>query len=234
MNVFKDLVNFWRQENLLSQAWQESFDMLDCSREMFIDAITILRKDSKRKTVIALKKRDRKINEYQKNVRRKVMTHFALQKENKNLSSGMVLVNMVIDIERLGDYTKNILDLAIYHPEKLIAEEISPELRKIEKKILKRFKNTVLAIKNQDAEKAYALQKTYNNQVNEASDELVNGILAGKLKFGDETQTATIVLYARYLKRIGAHLKNITSVLINPVDTIGYKTKEHKPDDTLD
>ncbi len=226
MNIFKDLLNIWNQEDLLSQAWQESYDMLDISREMFIAAITMLHKDSKRKKVIALKKRDKEINKYQKDVRRKVMTHFALRKENLNLSSGMVLVNMVIDIERLGDYTKNILDLAIYHPEKLIAEDISPELGKIEKKILKRFKNTVLAIKNQDTDKAYALQKTYNNQVNEASDKLVNDILAGKLTFGDETQTAAIVLYARYLKRIGAHLKNITSVLINPVDTIGYKTKE--------
>ncbi|MBC8403248.1 MAG: hypothetical protein H8E14_17320 [Candidatus Marinimicrobia bacterium] len=228
MNVFKDLLNIWNQEDLLSQAWQESYEMLDISREMFTEAVSMLHKDSKRKKLIALKKRDKEINAYQKDVRRKVMTHFALRKENINLSSGMVLVNMVIDIERLGDYTKNILDLAIYHHEKLVAEEISPELGKIEKKILKRFKNTVLAIKTQDVEKAYALQKTYNNQVNQASDEIVNGILTGELKFGDETQTATIALYARYLKRIGAHLKNITSVLTNPVDTIGYKAKKDK------
>lgn len=226
MNVFKDLLNIWNQEDLLSQAWQESYDMLDLSRTMFTEAITMLREDSKRKKVIALKKRDKEINAYQKDVRRKVMTHFALRKENINLSSGMVLINMVIDIERLGDYTKNILDLAFHHPEKLLVEDFSPELYKIEKKILKRFKNTILAIKTQDIEKAYALQATYDNQVNDASDNIVNGILAGKLKFGNETQTATIALYARYLKRIGAHLKNITSVLTNPVDTIGYKAKQ--------
>ena len=34
-----------------------------------------------------------------------------------------------------------------------------------------------------------------------------------------------IALYARYLKRIGSHLKNITTTVINPIDSIGYQSK---------
>jgi hypothetical protein len=30
-------------------------------------------------------------------------------------------------------------------------------------------------------------------------------------------------LYSRYLKRVGAHLKNITTTITNPYEHIGYK-----------
>jgi hypothetical protein len=32
-----------------------------------------------------------------------------------------------------------------------------------------------------------------------------------------------VSLYARYLKRVGAHLKNITTTITNPYEHIGYK-----------
>ncbi|MFH1851975.1 MAG: PhoU domain-containing protein [Candidatus Neomarinimicrobiota bacterium] len=223
MNVFKDLLKLWHQEDLLSQAWQQSYDMLDLSYEMFTQAITILREGCDLEVVKALKARDIEINNYQKDVRRKVMTHYALKTENVDLVSGLVLINVVVDIERLGDYNKNILDLAIYHPGKLISEEISPKLTAIEQEIMSRFEATLTAVKSQDSGQAKALQATYQNMVNDASDKLVNSILTGKTKFGDETLTAVVALYARYLKRVGAHLKNITSVLVNPFDLIGYK-----------
>ncbi|NOZ03001.1 MAG: PhoU domain-containing protein, partial [FCB group bacterium] len=78
------------------------------------------------------------------------------------------------------------------------------------------------AIHTQDPEVAQALISSYREQVNSISDEIVNGILAGKLAFGSESRTAAVALYARYLKRIGAHLKNITTTLVNPFDAIGY------------
>ncbi len=226
MSVFKELINLWHSDNLLAQAWQKSYDMLDLSYEIFSQSIDLLRHDRDDATVINLKKRDKEINEYQKEVRRKVLTHFAINRENQDLSSGMVLVSIVIDIERVGDYSKNILDLAIYHPGNLIAEEISPKLAAIEQEVMNRFGATLEAVKSQDSRLARELQGTYQNLVNDASDKLVNSILTGKTKFGDETLTAAVALYARYLKRVGAHLKNITTTLVNPFESIGYNQVE--------
>ena len=47
-------------------------------------------------------------------------------------------------------------------------------------------------------------------------------IISGKIDGISASDSASIVLYARYLKRIGAHLKNITSTIVNPYDKIGY------------
>lgn len=51
---------------------------------------------------------------------------------------------------------------------------------------------------------------------------MVDDIIAGKETYGDAATTAAVALYARYLKRIGSHLKNITTTIVNPIDTIGY------------
>ena len=34
MSIFTDLITIWRKENLLSQAWEESLEMLDLSHNM--------------------------------------------------------------------------------------------------------------------------------------------------------------------------------------------------------
>ena len=68
--------------------------------------------------------------------------------------------------------------------------------------------------------------KGFKEHVTGASDRIVNSILAGDLKFRSGSETAAIALYARYLKRIGSHLKNITTTIVNPIDAIGYKVKK--------
>ena len=137
----------------------------------------------------------------------------------------MVLMNMVIDIERIGDYSKNILDLAIYYPEKLNTKELHPDLHEIEQVVKSRFDQTVNAIKTEDVELASKLLKGFKKNVTTASDRIVNHIISGELNFNTGSESAATVLYARYLKRIGSHLKNITTTVINPIDSIGYQSK---------
>ena len=77
MTFFKEILNLWKSENLLSQAWDETSEMMSLSHEMFEEAVYSLRKGVKRKKLIKLKKRDKEINNYQKEVRKKVITHFS-------------------------------------------------------------------------------------------------------------------------------------------------------------
>jgi len=151
------------------------------------------------------------------------VTHFAVSQNVDDLPNGLVLLNMVVDIERIGDYTKNILDLALLHPNTIKAENFSEELRNVEQEVMSRFSKTLEAIHTQDAEVARNMLDTYKESLSSVSDGVVNGIISGDIKLGDESKTAALALYARHLKRIGAHLKNITTVLVNPFDAVGYK-----------
>ena len=223
MSVFKDLVTIWNSEDTLSQAWTSSNEMLHLSHEMFTDSVKALRSGEKNKVIKSIKLRDEEINQYHREIRKKVVTHYSVSKDVTNINSGLVLINMVVDIERVGDYTKNILDLAKYYPKKLRSEKISEDLRIIEQAVIERFQNTVKAVEEMDEIAAKELIKSYRSDLGKLSDNLVASSISGDLEIGEEHMASSMVLYARYLKRIGAHLKNITSVVINPFESIGYK-----------
>ena len=223
MSVFKDLVTIWNSEDSLSQAWTSSNEMLQLSHEMFTDSVKALRSGEKNKVIKSIKLRDEEINQYHRDIRKKVVTYYSVSKDVTNINSGLVLINMVVDIERVGDYTKNILDLAKYYPKKLRSEKISEDLRIIEQAVIERFQNTVNAVEEMDEIAAKELIKSYRSDLGKLSDNLVASSISGDLEIGEEHMASSMVLYARYLKRIGAHLKNITSVVINPFESIGYK-----------
>ena len=199
--------------------------MLTLSHVMFTDSIGALRSGEKNKVIKSIKQRDTDINKYQRDIRKKVVTYYSISKDVTNLDSGLVLINMVVDIERIGDYTKNILDLAKHHPKKFVSEKISDDLRVVEKAVIERFGNTIKVVEKMDEEVARELIKSYRSDLGKLSDSLVASSISGKLQIGAEHKASSMVLYARYLKRIGAHLKNITSVVVNPFESIGYNTK---------
>ena len=223
MSVFKDLVTIWNSEDSLSQAWTSSNEMLHLSHEMFTDSVNALRSGEKNKVIKSIKLRDEEINQYHRDIRKKVVTHYSVSKDVTNINSGLVLINMVVDIERVGDYTKNILDLAKHYPKKLMSEKVSEDLRIIEQAVIERFQNTVKAVEEMDEIAAKELIKSYRSDLGKLSDNLVASSISGDLEIGEEHMASSMVLYARYLKRIGAHLKNITSVVINPFESFGYK-----------
>ena len=226
MSIFTEILSVWRKEDLLSEAWEKSLEMLDLSHNMFVKAVKKSKKQESLSVLKQLKNRDKEINKYQREVRRKIITHVSLQNNINDISSIMVLMNMVVDIERIGDYSKNILDLAIYYPERLNTKILHPELHEIEQVVKSRFDKTVDAIKTEDVELASTLIKGFKKQVTTASDRIVNNIISGELNLESGSESAAIVLYARYLKRIGSHLKNITTTVINPIDSIGYQLKD--------
>ncbi len=223
MAVFDRVISLWKSEDLLSQAWEESFEMMVLSNEMFSAAIRYLRRGEKIKTLKNLKKRDREINEFQKSVRKKVVTHFSVSKKVEDFPSGLVLLNIVVDVERLGDYTKNILDLAIHYPDPLVSEDCLNSLKEIEDDILSRFTDTITAIEQQDEKLAKKLLKSYRKSFSNMSDKIVNDGISGKQEYKDQKEAASVTLYARYLKRVGGHLKNITTTMLNPYEEIGYR-----------
>ena len=222
MSLFKDIVTLWNSDDLLSQAWDESYDMMVLSNEIFTKAIKYLRKNESIETVKALKKRDREINLFQQEVRRKVVTHYAVSQKTEDLPNGLVLLNMVVDVERVGDYTKNILDLSLYYPETIRSEEFSDDLAEVEKEVSSRFEKTIQAINSQDLEVAQSLMSSYKDVVS-ITDQIVNGCISGEISYGNESKTTSLALYARYLKRVAAHLKNISTILVNPFEAVGYK-----------
>jgi phosphate uptake regulator len=220
MLFFKELYELWRRDNSLTQALNESYVMLEDTRDMFKAAGNSLRYSLNGEIEINIYEKDQKINAYQQKVRRKVLKHLAIT-GGANIIPGLVLTSIVIDIERIGDYAKNITELAVAHPAKLVCGSYEEVVKKIENAVIDMFDKIVPILKESDQDGAKELLQT-NWWIRGKSDGILESVIQGKdtsLSCGDAAATA---LYARYLKRTGAHLLNITSSVINPFEKIGF------------
>ena len=63
--------------------------------------------------------------------------------------------------------------------------------------------------------------KVYPNLVSIVDDD-ANEIIMGKISDLYIASASALGLYARYLKRIAAHSRNIISSVVNPFERIGY------------
>jgi len=224
MSLFDDIIKIWKSDSLLSQAWEDSISMLNLSHAVFLKSLDSFNSNDSKEEVKALKREDKKINDYQMTVRRKVLTHFSLETNSRQVPNGLILVDMVVDIERIGDYCKNISDLTIMNQDPIDYGSLSDEVTSMEHEVKSRFSSTIKVIENQDEDLARTLIENYKQMVSSVSDKIVEGIVRGDVMLDNHSHSATLVLYSRYLKRIGAHLKNITSTVVNAYDRIGYES----------
>ncbi|MEX2382932.1 MAG: PhoU domain-containing protein [Opitutales bacterium] len=226
MFMWKNLINLFKRDNLYMQALEESYTMLDLDFQMFEASVQSLRKTDNSDIGIDIYAMDKEINRFERDVRKKVMTHLAISGP-ANLTSGLVLVSVVIDIERIGDYAKNIYDLARMHPARLNGKNLESDLQIIETGVTKLFKETVEAFKTSDVEMSRQIMNNYKTSLAMACEGIITRIVKGEITDLSSSDAAAIVLYARYLKRIAGHSRNIITGVVNPFHRIGYKEKKN-------
>lgn len=223
--MLKEIINIWKSNSLMDQAWKQSFEMLNITHDMFLEAVRVLRESEDRDIREEIRAKDKKVNAYEQEVRRKVMTHLAM-KNATDLPSAMVLVSIIIDIERLGDYTKNIVDLIGFRKgQTLHGLYLEDELTRIETAIKQNFEKTKECLESSHSDKAITTLSELE-WVAEACEKSLKSLVKGvdsNLSSGD---SASLAVYFRYLKRIHAHLRNITTSIVNPFDRIGFKPND--------
>jgi phosphate transport system protein len=218
-------VLFWfKKDDLYTQALQESHQALDIDLEMFEASVESLRRHDDGTIPVDVYALDKQVNRFERDVRRKVMMHLTVSGP-ADLASGLVLVSVVIDIERIGDYAKNIYDLARYHPRRLHGGSLEAEVADIETRVGELFRLMVDAFKTSDVEKARSIMLDYKERLSHECEMIVKRIISGEVTDLAAGDAATLVLYIRYLKRIAAHSRNLVSGVVNPFHRIGYKEK---------
>ena len=219
--MLKEFFNLLKSDSLFEQALNDCHEMLEIVREMFNSSTNSLRSPKTEENPLNIYEMDKKINHFERDVRRKIMTHLTVNPQ-QDLSSGLVLVSVVIDIERMGDYTKNIYDLAVKYPEKLSTGKYEDAISKMENDAKEYLNQTIDAFKNQDIELGRKLMEEYKTDISAVSNEIVNEVVASRDSELSAGQASALCLYIRYLKRISAHSRNLVSSIVNPFERIGY------------
>jgi len=222
--MFKKWLAIFKKDNLLSRAYQQSFEMLGITQGMYTEARESLRQREDSEISLRVKDTDKKVNSYEREVRRKVFSHLVVVGP-ANLPSGLALVSIIIDIERIGDYAKNMVELASDHPGKLHGGKFEEMISRIENAVGDNFIQTKECLEKECAAAAAELLEKYA-WVNDACDEIVVDVVQEKDKTIKPGDAAALALYTRFLKRINSHLRNITTSVINPFDRIGFMPKK--------
>ena len=222
--MWKELIQLFKKDNLFEQAYQEAAGMLDTDAAMYDASVEALRRSDTAEVKFDIYDADKGVNRSERGVRKKVMTHLVIS-GGTNLASGLSLVSVVIDIERIGDYTKNIYDLAVHHPLRLEGGPGEENLQKVEALVSSDFKSMIEVFKDRDEDKARLIMNNYKDGLSDACEEISNSILTGTVTELNSSDATAVSLYARFLKRIASHSRNIVTSVVNPFHRIGYREK---------
>ena len=228
--MIKEFFDLLRKDSLLQQAYNRSLEMLKDDQEMFLAATESLREHDDARIDIDIYAKDQLINAYEREVRRKVLTHLALS-SSRSIAAGLALVSIVIDIERIGDLTKNIVDLALNHPGRLNCGSLEEDIRKSETTVKTMFTLLIEAFPDGDQDKAKEVMSEHW-WIARRSDEILNILIKRSEADLVCNEAVSTALYVRFLKRISAHLMNIASSIVNPFDRIGFRDDD--PDSPSD
>lgn len=222
--MLKKWLEIFKKDTLLDRAFKRSYKMLDLTLTMFIQSRESLRMMEDSQIDIDIRNKDHEVNKYEREVRRDVFNHLAVS-GSSSLPSGLALIIIIIDMERIGDYAKNMVDLAITHVGKLSGGKFEDEIQKIEDDVTEQFKLTKHCLEYDDPEEANILLEKYS-YINKACDMLVTGLVREEDSSISPGDSAALALYIRWLKRINSHLRNITTSIVNPFDRIGFQPKK--------
>ncbi|MHC4248186.1 MAG: PhoU domain-containing protein [Planctomycetota bacterium] len=216
--MFRELLAAWRKTDPLKEMYESLISMLEAGEWMFGEAWKDAAAGKVRPEVKEeMYRRDIEVNRAERSIRKRIVEHLSIQ-PGVDIPACLILMSVVKDAERIGDYCKNILDAAKVEAEPLTKCEFFATFQDIEKEIAGMFGKTREALTKSDA--------TLGNEV--IVEERSIGARCEALieRLSSETLSARVAvpwaLLARYLKRVSAHLGNLASSLVMPLHKLDY------------
>jgi len=223
--MFKQLLAILKRDDLIAQALQDTENMFQKSARLFTEACRAL--EHNQQAGFDIYDLDKEINGLEKKIRRKILEHLSINPK-QDIVASLVLTSIVISIERIGDHAKNIYELIdLYEKDDEIT--IDPILKESAAFIETQFSKVQQAFSDGDQETAKTLMHTLD-PVRQTVDRYIFEE-AAKKENCSARRTIVNVLYARFLKRVAAHLENTASSISNPFDMIGFYKKGNQPID---
>lgn len=216
--MFQNLLSFWKGKDFLTNVVGDFENMLVDAREMFemVCADLLHNKDVK-----GLENKiydvDKKINALERDIRKRIIEHLSIQ-PSPDIPMSLLLMSVVKDAERLGDYSKNLYEVSRLTRKPFDMKTFSKLFNGMDIAILKLFDQTKLAFVESDEKVAKELWQTERGIVKRC-DVIIEDI--AKSNF-NANQAVTFTLMARYFKRTAAHLTNIATSVILPISELDF------------
>jgi len=195
--MLREFLKIFRFDDAIARMGEDFNHMLDLSMGLTVRAGRVFFEragDSAEREQIA--KADVEVNRLERRIRKQVIAHLTLSTSSRDASYCLMLMSLVKDVERLGDYATNVAEVHDEGGGPLPDDEFAAELREIRTEVEATFAAVSSVFAASDSERAVELIK--------------------------QGRTTTLVLGARYYKRIQAHLLNILSAVVMPLHKLDY------------
>lgn len=157
------------------------------------------------------------VNKAERAVRRELLVHVSVRGTTANIPMVLASMSVVKDAERIGDYAKNIWDLAAEGvdvsdaPDREVLsgwrEHVSDAIGEVSR-----------TFEERDTESAHRLLKEFDVLLDEC-DHIITAQINSP---GSPREAVPRALLFRYIKRIVAHLMNVLTSLVMPLDRLDY------------
>lgn len=216
--MLKALLNLFTGDHPLNQATADFISMLEIVEGMLLEASEVYwGKSLSPEDRTGLYKRDVNVNKLERSVRKAIVTHLSAG-AGPDVPYALRLMSVVKDVERLGDYAKNLAEVADIasgpFPESSDLQELGEIRRAVETLILEARATFV----NDDVDRATELT-IEGRAVSKRCDELVR-----KLALSEYSPPVVVALTlgTRFYKRVNGHLLNVLSGVLMPIHKLDY------------
>ena len=217
---WRDLFTVFKSAASLEAAGQDFATMLDLCERMYREVNGALWQGKLPETLLReTYERDIQLNQLERGVRKRVLIHLSMQGSGAaNLSYCMVLLNVVKDAERIGDYVKNLAEIPEISGPTFPEGEVRTELRDIGQEATELLEPVGHIFRESNAENAEELIR-HGRSLSQRADAVLPQI--ARSDYGP-AGAVTAALLARTYKRIIGHNVNILSSVVMPVHKIDY------------
>jgi len=211
------VMSFFRSdEGGISQIESQVQRMIADARHTFDLAMNAVTGGAVETVADEVRRTDRQINVTEIEIRRELLVHISVH-GTADAGEMLVFMNMIKDLERIGDYNKNIFDLALEGVSFSGAEDLEQILGfrdELSSRIV--LMGEILDTRDEDRARAYIergdqLRREFDGLVNELVHATAPALVA----------VPRALLY-RFLKRVAAHCANVVTAVVMPVDRLDY------------
>ncbi|MDH3213430.1 MAG: hypothetical protein OEM05_13185 [Myxococcales bacterium] len=224
--MFRDFISIFSTDDPLGAMGERFTRMLAMTGEMALAAGRIYFEGAappdERKRLYA---QDIQVNKLEREIRKLIVAHLSIRKRPADVPYCLYLLSLVKDVERLGDYAKNLSELIDIGGGRPPEDANVAELRTIRDHVEQVFRDAPDIVTNGDRERALKLIPE-GRQYNKRCDELMKRV--GQSPYDARTAVA-LALGARYYKRFGGHLLNVLSSVVMPVHKLDFFDEDAIP-----
>lgn len=203
------------QQNTLLDSMHDDFDaMLKNAESLYRKVTDVLFLGSDIEMLKSqISDQDHEINLAEQKIRRRIVTHLSTGTDGVTaLNSCLVLMNVVKDVERIGDYAKNIFE--VFETTKQLD---NTQLLDVRNAILQSFQDVSTAFNDSNEVVARSVLAIIGQK-----KDTCDMIVEAALKSPTDEHAVAFALLARFFKRTLAHLGNIATSIVMPLDKIDY------------